>query len=66
MNGDEHEYPVAEVYLEVVGQAYQMAEGVVEGLSHSVIIGQNILVLAKLVQASRLVSMVVTRLQYRV
>ena len=59
VNGDEHEYPVAEVYLEVRGQTYQMTVGVVDGLSHSVVIGQDILVL--LVQTSQPVSIVVTR-----
>lgn len=65
VNGDEHEYPVAEVYLEVGGQTYQMAVVVVEGLSHPVVIGQDILVLPELVRASRPVSMVVTRSRSR-
>ena len=65
VNGDEHEYPVAEVYLEVRGQTYQMTVGVVKGLSHSVVIGQDILVLPELVQTSQPVSMVVTRSQNR-
>lgn len=50
VNGDEH---VAEVYLEVRGQTYQMAVGVVERLSHSVVIGQDILVLPEFVQTSQ-------------
>lgn len=32
VNGDEHEHPIAEVYLEVRGQSYQMTVGAVEGL----------------------------------
>jgi hypothetical protein len=65
VNGDEHEYPTAEVYLEVRGQAYQMIVGVVERLSHAVVIGQDILVLPELVQASKPVNVVVTRSQSR-
>lgn len=57
VNGDEHD--VAEVYLEVRGQTYQMAVGVVERLSHSVVIGQDILVLPEFVQTSQPVCMVV-------
>ena len=40
-----------------------MTVGVVEGLSHSVVIGQDILVLPELVQTSQPVSIVVTRSQ---
>lgn len=62
-NRDEHKYPVAEVYLEVRGQTYQMTVGVVEGLSHLLVIGQDILVLPELVQGSKPVCMMVTRSQ---
>lgn len=65
VNGDEHKYPGAEVCLAVGGQTYQMAVGVVKGLSHSVVIGQDILVLPESVQLSPSVSMVVTRSQSR-
>lgn len=57
VNGDEHD--VAEVYLEVRGQTYQIAVGIVERLSISVVIGQDILVLPEFVQTSQPVSMVV-------
>lgn len=63
VNGDEHEYPTAEVYLYIRGQTYQMMVGVVERLSHPVVIGQDIIVLPELVQSSRPVNMVVTRSQ---
>ena len=53
VNGDEHEYPGAEVYLEVRGQIYQMTVVVVEGLSHSGVIGQDILILPELVTRSQ-------------
>ncbi len=65
VNGDEHEYPTAEVYLSVRGQTYQMTVGVVDRLSHPVVIGQDILVLPELVQTSKPVCMVVTRSQSR-
>lgn len=63
VNGDEHVYPVAEVYLDIRGQTYQMTVGVVEKLSHPVVLGQDILVLPELVHASKPVNMVVTRSQ---
>lgn len=63
VNGDEHEYPTAEVYLYIRGQTYQMMVGVVERLSNPVVIGQDITVLPELVQSSRPVNMVITRSQ---
>ncbi|KAL2102153.1 hypothetical protein ACEWY4_001321 [Coilia grayii] len=63
VNGDEHDYPAAEVYLEVEGQIYQLTVGVVEKLSHPVLMGQDVLLLPELIQSSRLVNMVITRSQ---
>lgn len=63
VNGDEHTYPVAEVCVEVGGQAYRLAAGVVKGLSHPVVLGQDVLILPELVKASKPVSLVVTRAQ---
>lgn len=63
VNGDEHKYPVAEVYLDVQGQTYQLAVGVVEKLSHPVVVGQDIGVLPELLQTSKPVNMVMTRAQ---
>ncbi|KAL2099488.1 hypothetical protein ACEWY4_003882 [Coilia grayii] len=65
VNGDEHEYLVADVYLQVQGQTYQVTVGVVERLSHPVVIGQDIVVLPELLQTVKPVSMVVTRAQSR-
>lgn len=65
VNGDEHEYPVAKVYLEVQGQTYELSVGVVECLSHSVVLGQDDLVLPELVQANKPVNVVITRSQAR-
>ncbi|XP_041945156.1 uncharacterized protein LOC121707019 [Alosa sapidissima] len=61
VNGDEHEYPVAKVYVEVHGQTYRLTVGIVERLSHPVVLGQDILVLPELVQANKPVNVVVTR-----
>ena len=66
VNGDEHEYPTAEVYLEVGGQTFQMTVGVVERLSHPVVIGQDILVLPELLKTSSPVNMVMTRSKVKV
>lgn len=63
VNGDAHDYPAAEVYINVDGQVYQLMVGVVEKLSHPVLIGQDILVLPELLQSSKVVNMVVTRSQ---
>ncbi|KAL2089206.1 hypothetical protein ACEWY4_016105 [Coilia grayii] len=63
VNGDEHTYPVADICVEVGGQAYRLTAGVVRGLSHPVVLGQDVLILPELVQASKPVSMVVTRAQ---
>ncbi|KAL2088246.1 hypothetical protein ACEWY4_015145 [Coilia grayii] len=63
VNGDEHDYPVADVYLEVQGQIYQVTVGVVERLSHSVVIGQDIGVLPELLQCVQPVNLVMTRAQ---
>ncbi|KAL2082913.1 hypothetical protein ACEWY4_020686 [Coilia grayii] len=54
---------VADVCVEVGGQAYRLMAGVVKGLSHPVVLGQDVLILPELVQASKPVSMVVTRAQ---
>ncbi|KAL2095443.1 hypothetical protein ACEWY4_010162 [Coilia grayii] len=62
VNGDEHEYPIAEVYVEISGQTYQLSVGVVEKLSHPIVIGQDIVVLPELLQAIKPVY-VVTRSQ---
>ena len=63
VNGDEHVYPVAEIGLEVRGQAFLLTVGVVKGLSHPVVLGQDVLILPELVQSAKPVSMVVTRSQ---
>ncbi|KAL2092949.1 hypothetical protein ACEWY4_010261 [Coilia grayii] len=63
VNGDEHDYPVADVYLEVQGQIYQVTVGVVERLSHPVVIGQDIVVLPELLQNVQPVNLVMTRAQ---
>ncbi|KAL2095590.1 hypothetical protein ACEWY4_007738 [Coilia grayii] len=63
VNGDEHDYPVADVYLEVQGQTYQVTVGVVERLSHPVVIGQDIVVLPELLQNVQPVNLVMTRAQ---
>lgn len=63
VNGDEHEYPVAEVYLEVQGMTYQVTVGVVERLSHPVVVGQDIVVLPDLLQSTKPVNLVMTRAQ---
>lgn len=63
VNGDENNYPMAEVYLEVNGQIYQLTVGVVDKLSHPVLIGQDVLVLPKCIQSSRMENIVITRSQ---
>ncbi|KAL2092968.1 hypothetical protein ACEWY4_010280 [Coilia grayii] len=65
VHGDKHEYPTAEVYLEVDGQAFQISVGVVDRLGHPVVLGQDILVLPEVVQACKPVCMVATRSQSR-
>lgn len=47
------------------GLPYQMTVGVVEGMSHAVVIGRDILTLLELVPTSQPVSMVVTTSQRR-
>ncbi|KAL2083735.1 hypothetical protein ACEWY4_021508 [Coilia grayii] len=66
VNGDEHEYPVADVYLDIQGQTYEVTVGVVERLSHPVVIGQDIVVLPELLQTTKPVNMDMTRAQSRV
>ena len=66
VNGDEHVYPVAKVYIEVQRQTYRLTVGVVEGLSHPVVLGQDILILPELVQAYKPVNVVMTRSQAKV
>lgn len=61
--GDENNYPMAEVYLEINGQIYQLTLGAVDKLSHPVLIGQDVLVLPKCIPSSRMVNMVITRSQ---
>ncbi|KAI3377106.1 hypothetical protein L3Q82_000303 [Scortum barcoo] len=52
------------VYLEVAGQTYLVPVGVIDGLAHQVILGQDIPILQELVQSCRPVN-IVTRSQMR-
>ena len=63
VNGDEHVYPVAKVYLEVQNHTYRLTVGVVEQLSHPVVLGQDIFILPQLVQTHKPVNVVITRSQ---
>ena len=63
VNGDEHEYPTAEICVEVQDQTYRLKAGIVKGLSHSVVLGQDVGILPELVQSTQPVSMVATRAQ---
>ncbi|XP_016534043.1 uncharacterized protein LOC103147599 [Poecilia formosa] len=62
VHGDHKTYPTAAIYLEVANQTYLLSVGVVEGLAHKVILGQDIPVLPELIQACKPVY-VVTRSQ---
>ena len=61
VNGDEHEYPTVEICVRVQGQTYRLKAGIVKGLSHSDVLGQDVGILPELVQSTRPVSMVATR-----
>uniref|UniRef100_A0A3Q3GKU4 CCHC-type domain-containing protein n=1 Tax=Labrus bergylta TaxID=56723 RepID=A0A3Q3GKU4_9LABR len=61
VHGDKRPYPTACVYLEVQGQSYLLEVGVVPGLSHPVLLGQDLPILPRLLHQSRPVNMVVTR-----
>ncbi|KAL2089330.1 hypothetical protein ACEWY4_014018 [Coilia grayii] len=63
VNGDEHEYPIAVICLKIHEQTYKLEAGVVKGLRHPVVLGQDVLILPDLVQATLPVSMVATRAQ---
>ncbi|KAL2086933.1 hypothetical protein ACEWY4_017992 [Coilia grayii] len=63
VNGDEHEYPIADICLQVQDQTYNLKAGIVRGLSHPVVLGQDVLILPDLVQATPPMSMVATRSQ---
>lgn len=63
VNGDEHVYPVADICLEVKGQAFLSNVGVVKGLNNPVVLGQDVLILPELIQSSKPVSMVLTHSQ---
>ncbi|KAG5277592.1 hypothetical protein AALO_G00119390, partial [Alosa alosa] len=63
VNGDEHVYPVADIRLEVQGQAFLLRAGIVSGLRYPVVLGQDVVILPELVQSVQPVSMVVTRAQ---
>ena len=63
VNGDEHEYPTAEICVKVQGQTYRLKAGIVKGLSHSVVLGQDVGILPELVQSTQPVSVVATRAQ---
>lgn len=65
VNGDEHEYPMAGIYIEIQGQTYQIMVGVVEKLSHPVVIGQDIVILPELLETCKHVNVVVTRSQHQ-
>uniref|UniRef100_A0A3B3VDD9 Gypsy retrotransposon integrase-like protein 1 n=1 Tax=Poecilia latipinna TaxID=48699 RepID=A0A3B3VDD9_9TELE len=62
VHGDHKTYPTAAIYLEVANQTYLLSVGVVEGLPHKVILGQDIPVLPELIQTCKPVY-VVTRSQ---
>ena len=63
VNGDEHEYPTADIWVKVHDQTYRLKAGIVKGLSHSVVLGQDVAILPELVRSTRPVSMVATRAQ---
>lgn len=59
-HGDKGPYPTVHVHLEVQGQSYLLEVGVVPGLSHPVLLGQDIPMLPKLLQENKPVNMVLT------
>ena len=61
VHGDKQPYPTAHVYLEVQGQTYFLEVGVGPGLSHRVLLGQDVPMLSKLLENCKPVNMVVTR-----
>lgn len=56
-----HEYPTVEVCHELQEQTYKLKAGIVRGLSHPVVLGQDLLILPELVWSTLPVSMVATR-----
>nr|XP_054594838.1 uncharacterized protein LOC129162695 [Nothobranchius furzeri] len=53
VHGDHKTYPTAVVFLEVVNQTFLLSVGVVAGLAHQVILGQDIPILQELVQSCK-------------
>lgn len=63
VHGDKRMYPTVNVNVVIEGQAYMMKVGVVNQLSHDVILGDELLVLSYLVQSVSKSCVVVTRFQ---
>ena len=49
--------------VKVHDQNYRLKNGIVKGLSHSVVLGQDVTILIEIVQSTRPVSMVANRAQ---